>query len=81
MNASFLFLIPSQTTLIKMRSSLVCLLASFLLVNQALAISKRGIAWPWFEKHPVSDFYANGKVGWVSVYFSFIFRLSFLTVF
>lgn len=50
-----------------MKNFTVSLFSFLLFINQTLAVSKRGIAWPWFEKHPVSDFYANGKVGWVSI--------------
>lgn len=51
-----------------MKNFTVSLFSFLLFINQTLAVSKRGIAWPWFEKHPVSDFYANGKVGWVNIH-------------
>lgn len=49
--------------------TIVALLSLALLhVSVVSAVAKRGIAWPYFETHPVSDFYANGKVGWVYNY-------------
>jgi phage terminase large subunit-like protein len=58
----------SSTTTFTMKNFTVSLFSFLLFINQTLAVSKRGIAWPWFEKHPVSDFYANGKVGWVNIH-------------
>lgn len=50
-----------------MKSQFICIAFAAVLVSQVAAVSKRGIAWPYFEKYGVDTFYANGKVGWVSL--------------
>ncbi|PWN38607.1 uncharacterized protein FA14DRAFT_160062 [Meira miltonrushii] len=51
-----------------MKSQFTCIAFAAILISQVAAVSKRGIAWPYFEKYDVSTFYANGKVGWVYDY-------------
>lgn len=49
-----------------MKSQFFCIALAAIVISQVAAVSKRGIAWPYFENYDVSTFYANGKVGWVS---------------